>query len=113
MHRWALSGILVGTLVVTGCAAHQAGPRPFPGAPAPPVAPPPPSAAIPDAPPAETAVTPGAAAPVTTPSEPGTPPPPIVASTSAPWVSPLLTTALALRGTPYRLGGNDPTTGFD
>jgi cell wall-associated NlpC family hydrolase len=38
---------------------------------------------------------------------------PAVPSTSAPWVPSLLTAALALRGTPYRLGGNDPTTGFD
>ena len=89
MHRWALSGIVVGTLVVTGCAAHQAVPRPFPGAPTPPVAT--------GAPPVETTSAPPSAAP---------------AVASAPWVPSLLTTALALRGTPYRLGGND-LTGFD
>lgn len=114
MHRWALSGILVGTLVVTGCAAHQAVPRPFPGAPVPPVTPPATSAERPPDPPAPTAVSPGGApSAATLPAEAGGPPPPIVASASATWVPPLLTTALALRGTPYRLGGNDPTTGFD
>src|SRR5262245_4762580 len=37
MHRRALAGLVAGTLLVTGCAARQAVPRPFPGAPAPPV----------------------------------------------------------------------------
>lgn len=108
MHRWALSGVLVGTLLVTGCATRQAVPRPFPGAPVPPVAEP-----------AATTPTPGAAVPPssTTVSEaipPADAVPPAVASvTSTPWVTPLLTTALGLRGTPYRFGGNDPMTGFD
>ena len=110
MHRWALPGILVGTLVVTGCAAHQAVPRPFPGAPTPPVASPVPP---PGSPPAETVVPPPATTAAAPPAEPGAPLSPAVAATSAPWVSSLLTTALALRGTPYRLGGNEPATGFD
>jgi cell wall-associated NlpC family hydrolase len=99
MHRWASAGIMLGTLVVTGCAAHQ-GPRPFPGAPGAPVAPPAETAALP----------PPAKAPTAT-----SPIPPHAAldtAVPAPWVTSLLTTALALRGTPYRLGGND-TTGFD
>jgi cell wall-associated NlpC family hydrolase len=108
MHRWALSSVLVGTLLVTGCATRQAVPRPFPGAPAPPVADPTPTTSAPAAavpPPSTTAdktIPPVAAvAPVEAPTV-----------TSAPWVSPLLTTALGLRGTPYRFGGNNPT-GFD
>jgi len=100
MHRWALSGILVGTLIVTGCAARQAVPRPFPGAPAPPVATP-----------VETAAPPAGAA-VSSPSAETTPPPSAIAGAPAPWVSSLLTSALALRGTPYRMGGTDPS-GFD
>src|SRR5215207_8363837 len=104
MHRWALSGILVGTLVVTGCAAHQAVPRPFPGAPTPPVAP--------AAPPVETGAPAGGATVSTPLGETIAPPSAVVAAAPAPWVASLLTTALGLRGTPYRLGGNDPT-GFD
>ena len=106
MNRWALSGLLVGTLLVTGCAARQAVPRPFPGAPGPPAA-----AAPPATPPPATAVPP----PSTTAAE-ATPLPEApaiaLAAPSTPWVSPLLTAALGLRGTPYRFGGNDPT-GFD
>ena len=104
MHRWALSGILAGTLVVTGCAAHQAVPRPFPGAPTPP--------GVTGAPPVETAAPPAGATVSTPPAETIAPPSAVVAAASAPWVPSLLTTALGLRGTPYRLGGNDPT-GFD
>ena len=106
MNRWALSGLLVGILLVTGCAARQAVPRPFPGAPVPPVAEAPPAT-----PPLATAIPP----PSTTAAEtPALPEAPAIApaAPSAPWVSPLLTAALGLRGTPYRFGGNDPT-GFD
>ena len=109
MHRWALSGVLVGALLVTGCATRQAVPRPFPGAPAPPVAEPTPttsSAPAADVPPPST--TSAATIPPAAAVDPAVAP----SVTSVPWVSPLLTTALGLRGTPYRLGGNDPT-GFD
>jgi cell wall-associated NlpC family hydrolase len=105
MHRWALSGFLVGTLLVTGCAARQAVPRPFPGAPVPPVAEP-----ATTMPPVTTVPPPSTTSPESTPPAVAAPASPTV--TSALWVSPLLTTALGLRGTPYRFGGNDPT-GFD
>ena len=106
MHRWALSGFLVGTLLVTGCATRQAVPRPVPGAPVPPVAEPAttPPPAVATIPPASTTL------PEATPPAVAAPVSPVVSS--APWVTPLLTAALGLRGTPYRFGGNDPT-GFD
>ena len=112
MHRWALSGVLAGALLVTGCATRQAVPLPFPGAPAPPVSEPASTTSEPAAavPPSSTT-----AAETITPVAPGAPAVAQAAAptvTSAAWVSPLLTTALGLRGTPYRLGGNDPT-GFD
>ena len=78
--------LLVAALV-TGCASRGgvATPRPFPGAPVPP----------------------GATAPV----------PPVVAGPATPTpqpvpVSALVATALALKGTPYRYSGSDPS-GFD
>jgi cell wall-associated NlpC family hydrolase len=106
MNRWALSGLLVGILLVTGCATRQAVPRPFPGAPVPPVAEAPPAA-----PPLATAVPPSSTTVGETPALPEAPAI-ALAAPSTPWVSPLLTAALGLRGTPYRFGGNDPT-GFD
>jgi cell wall-associated NlpC family hydrolase len=77
--------VLVLGFLATGCASKGgvATPRPFPGGPVPP----------------------GATAPI----------PPVVAGPSAPTpveVSGIIATALALKGTPYRYSGSDPS-GFD
>jgi cell wall-associated NlpC family hydrolase len=84
--------------LATGCATRQTAgipvPRPFPGAPIPPTSTPA------DTPAAEPPPAVVAAPPVTPPPE---------ANAIA---EPLLATALALAGTPYRNGGSDPS-GFD
>jgi cell wall-associated NlpC family hydrolase len=87
--------IIVGaTIALTACASTGAVPRPFPGA------------TVPGAPgaPAPTAPAPEPGAPA--PSAPSAP-----SASSAPGYS-ISSTALALRGTPYRNGGVDPS-GFD
>jgi cell wall-associated NlpC family hydrolase len=85
-------------LVATGCATRQTAgvpvPRPFPGAPIPPTSAPVDTTAA-EPPPAVIAALP--------------PAPPVEADAIA---QPLLATALALAGTPYRNGGSDPS-GFD
>lgn len=81
-----LAVVLLGTLCLAGCATGRAVPRPFPGAPIPPSAPEAPA--------------------------PGTEPSPPVLLPASPAVAAILTTALALRGAPYRYGGSDPS-GFD
>lgn len=88
--------LMLGSLAA-GCATRQSAgvpvPRPFPGAPIPPTSTP---AHTPAAEPPAVIATPAAA-------------PPVEADASA---QPLLATALALAGTPYRNGGSDPS-GFD
>jgi cell wall-associated NlpC family hydrolase len=84
----ALLGIVPLALLAGACASSGAVPRPFPGAALPPGAGKPPAAVAPPAAPFEVAP-----AEFTAPSE-------------------VLSTALALRGTPYRNGGTDPS-GFD
>jgi cell wall-associated NlpC family hydrolase len=79
--------MLLSTLCLAGCATGRAVPRPFPGAPIPPPAP-------------------------ETPAPPGAEPRPPVPLAPSPAVAAILTTALALRGAPYRYGGSDPS-GFD
>ena len=83
MHRCAKLSLVLAACLSAGCAS-RATPKPFPGAPA--------AAPSTPEPPAATA-----------------PAPPPVSSGEAPAV---VTTALALRGTPYRSGGSDPS-GFD
>ena len=92
MFRQALLAIVIAS---TGIACATSGatggktahvPRPFPGAPSPP-------ATAPEPPPG---VPPAVAAPGVLPTAPG-----------------VVATALTLRGTPYRNGGSEPSTGFD
>jgi cell wall-associated NlpC family hydrolase len=84
--------IIVGaTIALTACASTGAVPRPFPGA------------TVPGAP--------GAPVPTAPAPEPGAPAPSAPSASSAPGYS-ISSTALALRGTPYRNGGVDPS-GFD
>ena len=75
------------TFAVAGCASSGATPRPFPGAP------------------------PGGSGRIPLPS-PGPGSLPGAAPSPLP-VSEIVTTALALRGTPYRNGGSEPSKGFD
>jgi peptidoglycan DL-endopeptidase LytF len=93
-----MTAMLLLGLVATGCATRQTAgvpvPRPFPGAPIPPTSTPT-DAPAPEPPPAVIAP-PQAAPPVETDAI----------------THPLLATALALAGTPYRNGGSDPS-GFD
>lgn len=91
--------VVVAALLATACGAARTAsvpvPRPFPGAPRPPTAEPPAVAATPPA-------------PVTRPPDSGPrPPDPVLAPEGT-----VLSTALALQGTPYRNGGSDPS-GFD
>lgn len=83
----AVTSLLV-TIVVSGCAARSAVPRPFPGAPAPP-------------------------APRGEPSSLPSPAPSPLGPGASPISSEIIATALALRGTQYRNGGSNPTGGFD
>ncbi len=91
--------VVVMALALTACATTgrtktgAAVPRPFPGAALPPTAP-----------------EPVAAEPVQ-PAPPGEPAAPVPDIASIP-ATPIIATALALRGTPYRNGGSDPS-GFD
>lgn len=92
-------------LVSAGCATSgTARPSPFPGAPPPPepagVTPPP--APLPGVVPAPPAIT---ATPL--------PGPPRARSSAEAAADALVDTALAYRGVPYVLGGDDPKTGFD
>ena len=85
MVRIASAAIsLTAAIILTGCATSTGGvPRPFPGAALPPSA-----------------------------AEPATPEPPQADAAPPADISPIVTTALSLRGTPYRNGGSDPS-GFD
>ena len=97
---WRALSMLTLACVASACASGRAVPRPFPGAPPPPEARP--AAARPPA-------GPEVAPPV--PEGPAVAEAPPAAAPAA--VSPpVLSTALSLRGTPYRNGGNDPS-GFD
>ena len=99
MQRWALILTLLGAVGTAACASSQAVPRPFPGAALPPTVP----------------VTVGVPAPEPAAAEPpsAVPVPPSSPAPAAGLASsPLITAALALRGTPYRNGGIDPR-GFD
>lgn len=108
------SFIVVFAAASTACAsAGTYAPRPFPAAPAPAsstVSPPPPAA--PSTPPPADANTPAIAVAIESPA------PVFPGSTSAPaseragLAADVLSTALALRGIPYRLGGSD-LSGFD
>src|SRR6267142_2781872 len=71
-------------VTATGCATTGGTPRPFPGAPLPPAAR----------------------------SAPAPLPPAVVIPETAPEAADLVSTALMLRGSPYRNGGSDPS-GFD
>lgn len=89
--------LLAASLVAAGCAAAACGPKSPIAAPAP----------FPSAPGTSSTAAPAAKSPVASkprPAESARPvPPPLT----------IVTTALALRGTPYRLGGDEPTRGFD
>ena len=87
--------LILAALTSAACATAGGTPRPFPGAPLPPVATAPPPATTP--PPA--AGIPPASAPAVA--------PPLAGESPA-----VVATALTFRGTPYRNGGSDPS-GFD
>jgi cell wall-associated NlpC family hydrolase len=97
----AMTALLLLGLMATGCATRRAAglpvPRPFPGAPVPPSSTP---ADIPPAEPPSTAIATAPAVPVDADAD------------GDAIAQPLLATALALAGTPYRNGGSDPS-GFD
>jgi cell wall-associated NlpC family hydrolase len=85
MRKLACVWIVTAICLVAGCASSRSVPRPFPGAAPGPERPP--AAGVPDAP--------GAAE-----------------APAAPVGTPVVSTALAFRGVPYRNGGSDPS-GFD
>ena len=87
--------VLIAAALAGACASTGAVPKPFP-TPRPPAAAPPPTPATPDSP------TPNSTRPNGTPAPGG----------SAPIAYSVTSTALALRGAPYRNGGSDPS-GFD
>mgnify|MGYP006272712653 CR=1 FL=1 len=95
MTRVGLALLAAAAIAATGCASSGAVPRPFPGAM--------PTPATPAGAPAVQAPAVGdAAAPANAPAPAGHRLEPVA----------LIDTALALRGTPYRNGGSDPS-GFD
>jgi cell wall-associated NlpC family hydrolase len=102
----ALAALLAAAGLSAACASTGAVPRPFPGAG-------PTSTAAGDAPPSEPprAVAASPAEPAAPADAPGPEARPSVRDVE-PAPMPLLTTALGLRGTPYRNGGADPS-GFD
>lgn len=111
VHALRVPVIVIGLAASVACAsAPRHAPRPFPTAPSPAEV----TGMTP--PPAAPAARPAAAVPAPLPA---TPPPPALPGSLAPapdaraaLTAGLLATALDLRGSPYRLGGTDPS-GFD